>query len=47
MYYFSAGDYPLSWKHIHLAQDNRAAVNPNFIRDLKEKTPEPPRGNGG
>ena len=47
LYYFDTGDYSLSWKHIHLAQDYKAAVNPNFLRDLREKLPEPPRGSGG
>ena len=46
-YYFEAGDYSLAWKHIHLAQDYKAAVNPNFLRDLKGKLPEPPRRNDG
>lgn len=47
MYYFGAGDYSSSWKHIHLAQDCKVNVNPNFLRDLKAKLPEPPRGSGG
>lgn len=47
LYYFSIGDYPSSWKHVHFAQDNKAAVNPNFLRDLKGKMPEPKRGNVG
>ena len=47
LYYFSTRDYPSSWKHVHFAQDNKAAVNPNFLRDLKGKMPEPKRGNGG
>ncbi len=47
LYYFAGGDYSSSWKHIHLAQDYKANVNPNFIRDLKAKLPEPPRGRGG
>lgn len=47
MYYFNAGDYLSSWKHIHLAQDCKADVNPNFLRDLKGKSPEPPRDSRG
>jgi Tfp pilus assembly protein PilF len=47
LYYFSDGDYSMSWKHIHLAQDNNAAVNPSFLRDLNGKMPEPPRDKGG
>lgn len=47
MFYFNAGDYPSSWRHVHLAQDVKATVNPNFLRDLKTKFPEPPRGSGG
>ena len=45
LFYFNSGDYSLSWKHIHLAQDNKAAVNPDFISKLKEKMPEPPKSN--
>jgi len=47
LYYFDVGDYTSSWRHIHLAQDNKTTVNPNFLRDLKAKSPEPPRGCGG
>ena len=47
LYYFAAGDYSSSWRHIHLAQDYKANVNPNFVRDLKGKLPEPPKGRGG
>ncbi len=47
LYYFDVRDYPSSWKHIHLAQSNKANVNPDFLRDLKAKLPEPPRGTGG
>jgi Tfp pilus assembly protein PilF len=47
LYYFDAGDFSSSWKHIHLAQDYKATVIPNFLRDLKAKSPEPPRGSGG
>jgi Tfp pilus assembly protein PilF len=47
LYYFDAGKYSSSWKHIHLAQDYKATVNPDFLRDLKAKLPEPPRGGGG
>lgn len=43
LYYFDTGDYSSSWKHIHLAQRYKASVNPNFLRDLKAKWPEPPR----
>lgn len=41
LYYFSAGDYSSCWKHIHWAKDHKAAVNPDFLRDLREKMPEP------
>lgn len=44
LYYLDVGEYSSSWRHIHLAQDYKAAVNPNFLRDLKAKLPEPPRG---
>ncbi|HWI80721.1 tetratricopeptide repeat protein [Ramlibacter sp.] len=47
LYYFDAGDYSSSWKHIHSAQAYKANVKPNFLRDLKAKLPEPPRGTGG
>lgn len=47
LYYFDVGDYSSSWKHIHLAQAYKANVNPDFLRDLKEKFPEPPRGSSG
>ena len=47
LYYFAAGDYSSSWKHVHLAQNYKANVNPNFIRDLKAKLREPPRGRSG
>ncbi len=46
LYYFAAGDYSSSWRHIHLAQKYMANVNPNFLSDLKEKLPEPPRDGG-
>ena len=44
LYYFVAADYLSSWTHVHLARDYQANVDPNFIRDLKAKLPEPPRG---
>lgn len=47
LYYFDIRDFSLSWKHIHLAQDYKANINPNFLRDLKAKSPEPPRSSGG
>lgn len=47
LYYFDVGDYSLSWRHVHLAQDYKATVNPNFLRDLKGKLLEPPRAKGG
>jgi Tfp pilus assembly protein PilF len=47
LYYFGIGDYPSSWQHIHLAQQYKAMVNPNFLRDLRDKLPEPPISNGG
>jgi Tfp pilus assembly protein PilF len=47
LFYFSVGDYPSSWKHVHFAQDYKAAVNPTFLHDLQGKMPEPKRGNGG
>jgi len=47
LYYFDTGEYLSSWRHVHLAQDYKANVNPNFIRDLKAKSPEPPRGGSG
>ena len=43
LYYFETGEYLAAWKHIHLAQDNNAAVRPEFLRDLKSKMPEPRR----
>ena len=47
LYYFDTGDYSSSWRHIHFAQDYKANVNPIFLRDLKAKLREPPRGSGG
>lgn len=41
LYYFRVGDYSAAWKHIHLAQENNAAVKPEFLRDLKGKMSEP------
>ena len=43
LYYFSVGDYPMSWKHVHLAQDNKTTVNLNFHSSLKKKMREPQR----
>ena len=43
VYYFETGDYQGAWKHVHLAQDNGAAVRPEFLRDLKLKMAEPRR----
>ena len=43
VYYFAVGDFRSSWRYVHLAQDNRAVVSPEFLRDLKVKMPEPAR----
>jgi Tfp pilus assembly protein PilF len=43
LYYFEAKEYSAAWKHVHLAQDNRAQVKPAFVRDLRNKMPEPKR----
>ena len=42
-YYFEAGEYSAAWKHVHLAQDNKAAIRAEFLRDLKRRMPEPRR----
>ena len=41
--YFDAKDYASAWRHVHLAQDNKAQVKPAFVADLKNKMPEPKR----
>ena len=43
VYYFETADYQNAWTHVHLAQNNGAAVRPEFLRDLKLKMPEPRR----
>jgi len=43
LYYFGMADYSTAWKHIHLAQDNRARIKPEFLNDLRKKMPEPKR----
>ena len=47
LYYYDAGDYVLAWKHVHLAQDYKSAVDPGLLRKLNEKLPEPPRTTDG
>ena len=43
LYQFETKNYAAAWKHVHLAQDHKARVKPEFIRDLKSKMPEPKR----
>lgn len=47
LYYFDTGAYSSSWQHVHSAQGYKVPVNPDFLRDLKARSPEPRRGNGG
>lgn len=39
--YFLTKDYDLAWKHLRLAEEFGAKVNPKFIEDLEKVYPEP------
>lgn len=39
--YFLTKQYDLAWKHLRLAEKFRAKVNPKFVEDLKNVSPDP------
>lgn len=38
--YYLTKKYDLAWKHMRLAEENGAKVNPKFVEDLKKAAPE-------
>ncbi|MGD8537793.1 MAG: tetratricopeptide repeat protein [Candidatus Aminicenantes bacterium] len=39
--YYLTKQYDIAWKHLRLAEENGAKVNPKFVEDLKKAAPEP------
>ncbi len=40
-YFFYAANYDASWRHLKLAQALGAKLDPNFVRDLTARQPQP------
>jgi tetratricopeptide (TPR) repeat protein len=39
--YFLKKEYKEAWRHLKIAQELHAQVNPKFVEDLKKAYPEP------